>query len=285
MLLLPWGRAVHHMSSHRPMRTSRYRPSDTKEWWRHFFQPIAAEIMFAPKAGEAEKEVAQVVKQTKAKGPLDVLDLACGVGRHAIVFARRGFAVTGLDYSEPYLCEARKAAKAAGASIRFVHGDMKDLKPFFAANRFDLVVALYNSFGYFDSRRDDFKMLKAVNRVLKPGGRFVINTLNEGGVVRRLKTPISIGREPLPNVIMIDAARYDPAVRRTISQWTIVDVRRSKPTIFRQSFTQNVYSHADLKRLLRAAGFTVEKAWGPLSGGAFDRRKSWLQTIAARKPL
>ena len=273
------------MGSIRAMKNSGGGTSDTKEWWRHFFQPIAAQIMFVPKAGETEKEVAQVVKQTKAKTPLHVLDLACGNGRHSIVLARRGFAVTGLDYSKPYLREARKAAKDAGASIRFVHGDMKNLEPLFAANTFDLVVSLYNSFGYFDSRRDDFKMLKAVNWVLKPGGRFVINTLNEGAVARRLKTPISIGREPLPNVVMIDAARYDPARRRTMSQWTIVDIRRSKATIFRQSFTQNVYSHAQLKGLLRTAGFTIEKTWGLLSGGPFDPRKSWHQTILARKPL
>jgi ubiquinone/menaquinone biosynthesis C-methylase UbiE len=52
-------------------------------------------------------------------------------------------------------------------------------------------VSLHNSFGYFDSRRDDFKMLKEVYRVLRPGGAFVINTLNGGGVAKRLKTPIS----------------------------------------------------------------------------------------------
>ena len=273
------------MASHRSMRTSRRPPSDTKEWWRDFFRPITGEVMFAPKMGEAEKEVAQVLKQTKAKRPFDVLDLACGIGRHAVVFARRGFAVTGLDYSKPFLREARKRARNARASIRFVHGDMKNLKPVFAANSFDLVVSLYNSFGYFDSRRDDFKMLKAVHRVLKPGGRFVINTLNEGGVRVRLKAPISIGREPLPNVFAIEAARYDSATSRTVGRWTIVDARRSKSTIFRKSLTQNVYSHADLKRLLREAGFTIVKTWGPLAGGAFDPRKSWHQTIVAKKAV
>jgi ubiquinone/menaquinone biosynthesis C-methylase UbiE len=265
------------------MKNARGRTSDAKDWWRRFFQPIAAEVMFAPKAGDTEKEVAQVVKQTKAKAPLEVLDLACGYGRHAIAFARRGFAVTGLDYTKPYLRAARQAAKKAGASIRFVHGDMKNLEPVFAANSFDLVVSLYNSFGYFDRRRDDFKMLKAVSHVLKPGGQFVINTLNEGGVTRRLKTPISIGREPLPNVVTMEAARYDARSRRVRSTWTIVDARRAKAAIFRESFTQNVYSHAELKRLLRAAGFTIEKTWGMLPGGPFDPRKSWHQTIVARK--
>jgi ubiquinone/menaquinone biosynthesis C-methylase UbiE len=256
-----------------------------KEWWRDFFQPIAGEVMFAPKRDQAEVEVERVIRQAKSKAPLSVLDLACGIGRHSLIFAAHGFKVTGLDYSKPYLREARTAARKAGARIRFVNGDMKHLRPHFTTNEFGLVVSLYNSFGYFGSRRDDFKMLKGVHRVLKPGGAFVINTLNRGGVARRLKTPISVGREPLPKVVMIDAAHYDARRRRTLSSWTIVDARRAKATIFRRPFGQNVYSHAELKGLLIAAGFRIEKTWGMLKGGRFDPSKSWHQTIVARKPL
>ena len=101
------------------MKKAAAKPSKTKDWWRDFFQPIAGEIMFAPKAGQAEIEVARVLRQTRVKPPLDVLDLACGTGRHSLVLAARGFAVTGLDYSKPYLSEARKAAKTAELAVQF----------------------------------------------------------------------------------------------------------------------------------------------------------------------
>lgn len=240
--------------------------------------------MFLPKGRQSDAEFRQVIRKTKAKAPMAVLDLACGVGRHALIFAKHGFKVTGLDYSEPYLQQARVAARKAGAEIRFIHGDMKDLRPYFAANEFGLVVSLFNSFGYFGSRRDDFKMLKAVHRVLRPGDAFVINTLNGAGVAKRLKTPISWGHEPLPNVFMIDAARYDVRRRQTVANWTIIDTRRPKARVSRQDFRQNVYSHAELKRLLIAAGFRIETTWGMLLGGPFNSGKSWHQTIVARKP-
>jgi SAM-dependent methyltransferase len=254
-----------------------------KEWWRDFFKPVVGEVMFNPKVGRSEAEVRQVIKQSKIRAPLDVLDLACGVGRHSLIFASRGFRVTGLDYSEPYLRQARRAARRAGAQIRFIRGDMKNLRPYFAENQFGLVASLFNSFGYFGSRRDDFRMLEAIHYVLRPGGAFVINTLNGDGVAKRLKTPTSMGREPLPNVFMIDAACYDVRKRQTLSKWTIVDARRSKATIFRQTFRQNVYSHAELRKLLIAAGFRVETTWGVLAGGPFDHGESWHQTIVARK--
>jgi ubiquinone/menaquinone biosynthesis C-methylase UbiE len=265
------------------MKKAAAKPSKTKDWWRDFFQPIAGEIMFAPKAGQAEIEVARVLRQTRVKPPLDVLDLACGTGRHSLVLAARGFAVTGLDYSKPYLSEARKAAKTAELAVQFVRGDMRNLKPHFAGNSFDLVVSLYNSFGYFDRRADDFRMLREVNRVLRPGGWFLVNTLNKGGVLKRLGKPISTGREPVQNVFVIDEARYDRKARQTVCRWTIADTRGTRPAVFRLSFRQNVYSHTELKNLLRRAGFTVEKTWGVLAGGRFDPRKSWHQTIAARK--
>jgi SAM-dependent methyltransferase len=214
-----------------------------------------------------------------------VLDLACGVGRHSVILAKRGFAVTGLDYSRPYLQEARRTALKARQRIRFVHGDMRDLKSHFADGSFGLVVSLYNSFGYFRSRRDDFNVVKAVHRVLRPGGAFVINTLNGEGVAKRLKNPVSVGREDIANVFMIDAAQYDPDRKETASHWTIVDARRAKAKIWRRSFRQNIYTHAELKQLLTDAGFRVEAAWGKLPGGRFDRRTSWSQTILARKPV
>ena len=258
--------------------------SVSKDWWRDFFNPIIGEVLFAGKAEQSETEVRHIIDRSKVRAPLKVLDLACGVGRHSLAFAARGFEVTGLDYSKPYLQAARRAARNAGRPISFVHGDMKDLKSYLPANHFGLVISLYNSFGYFSRRRDDLKMLKEVYRVLVPGGAFVINTLNAGGVARRLKTPISIGSEPLPNVFMIEASRYNARKKETFANWTIVDARRQKTRVFRQSFRQNIYSHAELRRHLIAAGFRIEATWALLSGRPFNPNKSWSQTILARKP-
>jgi hypothetical protein len=102
-------------------------------------------------------------------------------------------------------------------------------------------------------------------------------------VAARLKKPLQKGSEPLPKVFMIDKARYDKRKQETFCEWTIIDTRRPKARIWRQAFRQNVYSHAEMKRMLRAAGFRVEAVWGMLSGGRFEPM-SWHQTIVARRP-
>jgi 2-polyprenyl-3-methyl-5-hydroxy-6-metoxy-1,4-benzoquinol methylase len=97
-----------------------------------------------------------------------VLDLPCGVGRHAIPFAKRGFTVTAVDLSAFHLAKAKEHAATAGASIEFVHSDIRSvLRP----NTFDLVVSLSSSFGYFEDPQDDLKVLRqmqeARNRVAR----------------------------------------------------------------------------------------------------------------------
>lgn len=257
----------------------------SKNWWRDFFEPIMGEVMFAPKAGASEPEVRQIIKRLKAKPPLAVLDLACGIGRHSAAFAAYGYDVTGLDYSEPFLRDARRKARAARRTIRFVRGDMRNLKPHCAANILTSPSVSIRASATSTRRSDDLKTLRAVYRVLRPGGAFVINTVNGAGVLKRLRSPISLGVEPLANVFVIDQARYDRRNRQTISTWTVIDARHSRSRVIRKMVRVNVYTHAELKALLTRAGFKIEAAWGMLPGGRFDPRKSWHQTILARKPL
>jgi SAM-dependent methyltransferase len=264
------------------MKTSTHRARISGTWWRDFFTADLGEVLFASRAAVTDKEVAKVIGATKIRPQADVLDLGCGIGRHCVALSRRGFAVTGLDYSNDFLREARKAARKAKAPVVFVRGDMRHLRAHFAARRFDLVVSLFNTFGYFAKRSDDRRMLREIHRVLKPGGALVLNTLNAGGVAARL--PMERGSEPLPNVFMIDRARYDRRRKETNSEWIIIDTRRPMARVSRRSFRQNVYSHAELKRMLRAAGFRVERVWSMLSGGRFNT-KSWHQTIVARRTL
>ena len=85
-------------------------------------------------------------------------------------------------------------------------------------------------------------------------------------------------------MFVIDQARYDVRNRQTVSTWTVIDARRAKSRVVRKMVRVNVYSHAELKALLARAGFRIEAAWGMLPGGRFDPRKTWHQTILARKP-
>jgi ubiquinone/menaquinone biosynthesis C-methylase UbiE len=69
------------------------------------------------------------------------LDLACGTGGVALVAARGGADVTGLDISADQIAKARAAARDAGLSIRFDEGDAQSLP--YADGEFDSAASAF----------------------------------------------------------------------------------------------------------------------------------------------
>ncbi len=106
----------------------------------------------------------------------DVLDLCCGNGRHSRFLAELGMNVTGIDISEQKIEEARTHSDS---TIDFRVADMRDLN---LSKAFDVILNLFTSFGYFDSRTDNLRVLNGIHGHLKPGGHFVLDYFNAGKV-------------------------------------------------------------------------------------------------------
>ncbi len=94
-----------------------------------------------------------------------VLDLATGTGAVAILAARAGGEVTGIDLTEPMLAKASTAARQAGVDVRFDLGNVEHL-PYDDAS-FDVVVS---SFGLVFAP-DHANVAEELGRVARPGGR------------------------------------------------------------------------------------------------------------------
>lgn len=111
-----------------------------------------------------------------------VLDCPCGQGRHAHLLAEAGFNVDGIDYSAELLAAAK--ARGTGRTLRYAKRDMRSL-PAPWTGRFDAVVNLFTSFGFFDNAADDRRVLEEFARVLKPGGLLVWHGGSRDGVMAK----------------------------------------------------------------------------------------------------
>ena len=109
-----------------------------------------------------------------------MLDLPCGQGRHAHLLAEAGFDVDGLDYSEHLLKLARE--RGTGRTLRYVQGDMRRLNARWTG-RFDAVLNLFTSFGFFLDPADDARVIREFSRVLRPGGALVWHGGSRDGVM------------------------------------------------------------------------------------------------------
>ena len=108
---------------------------------------------------------------------LNVLDLGCGTGRHALWLAAGGASVTAVDFSEGMLEEARR--KSGAEQIRFVCHDLHLQLPL-GNWEFDLVVSGL----VLEHLRELDGFFGEIKRVLKPGGRAVVSAMHPAMFLR-----------------------------------------------------------------------------------------------------
>ena len=82
-----------------------------------------------------------LVAEVDGLAPGRALDLACGAGRNAVWLAEQGWQVTGVDFSDVAIDNARRVAGDRGVAVEWLVADLGEWEP--AANAFDLVVVLY----------------------------------------------------------------------------------------------------------------------------------------------
>jgi SAM-dependent methyltransferase len=210
-----------------------------------------------------------------------VLDLACGNGRHSVFFAKKGFDVLGIDLSHYLVSEAKKNLKTDyskwAKNLRFEIGDMRKIGH---KNKFDLVVNLFSSFGYFDSNNENYKVIKSIALSLKEGGYFFFDFLNESYLRKHLVNYDITKRNR--NVIIQVRDIKDNFVTKNIL------LLRNKhgsdyPEISTFHEKIRLFTLADFRKMFTSAGLKIQKTFGDYSGNMFNKHNSQRLIILARK--
>ncbi|MFW5928563.1 MAG: class I SAM-dependent methyltransferase [Thermoplasmatota archaeon] len=149
-----------------------------KEWFQdqEFWEEYRSVLFHEHRLQTTPQQVKRLIDLLEIKKGDKVLDLCCGIGRHSLEFAKRGYEVTGVDISEYYIQEARGKASNAGLSVEFAQGDMRDFK---REEEYDAAMIFFTSFGYFVDDEDNFKVIENVYNSLKSGGTFLIDIMGK----------------------------------------------------------------------------------------------------------
>jgi len=237
-------------------------------FWRDFFPYMFPSERFAA-SGE---QVEQILRLTGCeKGA--VLDLCCGPGRHSIVFAQRGFAVTGVDASPFLLGYARERGLETAVNVEWV---LEDMRHFGRASAFDLACSMFTSFGYFEDDEDNVRVLRNVHESLKHGGAFVMEMLGKERLLRVWQQAVCTDNPD--GSLLLQRHKMRDGCGRIDNEWIIL-----KDGSYRTfHFNHAVYSGMEIEDRLKRAGFADVRLYGDLQGAPYGLEAVRLVAVARK---
>lgn len=217
-------------------------------------------------------EVNRIVKLLNLQKNEQVLDLGCGTGRHCIEMASRGFEVTGIDITTPFLEIAAENTRKQNLSVRYIHQDMRT---FCEPSSFDLIINMFTSFGYFENKQDDITVLEQCFSSLRPGGRLMLEMLGKEVIAARFKP-----RE------LLEYDGYSVLVENNISdnwswlqcKWKVIKDNQ----IQELGYAHRLYAATEIKQLLEQTGFRNVQFYGDLTGNPYDHTARAMLAIAQK---
>jgi SAM-dependent methyltransferase len=242
--------------------------AEDKPWYDGFFERDYFDIWLGGPVDRVlppQRTVAEVdfIQRTLGLAPGSrILDLCCGHGRHALLLAERGYSVTGVDFSDRALRLARRRARRAGSSVRWLKRDMRRIA---FHEEFDAVTNVFTAFGYFEPDREDEEVLRRVTAALKPSGRFLIDHINREYLMRSHQA--HRWRQASDGTLVVEDVSMDLLAGRSRIQWFAVTPdgsRRHGRVDFR------VYTLREFVGMLERAGLCFRRVWGGFDGQEYS---------------
>ena len=228
-----------------------------ENWYRESFNQDYVRIYQHRDKVEAESTVDRLIDVVSLpENPL-CLDLCCGFGRHLSYLNKKGIPSYGIDLSEDLITEAVASTNIAG---RVVRGDMRHL-PFVSA--FDFVFSFFSSFGYFSDDEENISVLKEINRVLKPGGGFLIDFLNSKSIKQNLKEDDHTEHQDFS----VTQRRWINTDINTVEKELTVKGARRDTRTYRERV--KLYDLEDFKRFCSVGGLSIVRTFGDADGNPF----------------
>ena len=221
------------------------------EWWKELFDDVylITDARSVCDDDVTRKEIDLIQALSPFASEQEILDLCGGHGRHSMELHRRGFKkCTVIDYSQFLIDRGKKDARSLGMTIEFLQGDARatGLPP----ERFDHVLILGNSLGYIPSPDGDRDILSEALRLLKSGGRLLIDIVN-GATLRSRFNPVAwheIGND----IVICRNRSLDGAVVRARE----VVMSKKNGLIRDQFYSLRLYDPDSIKSLLSEVGFS-----------------------------
>ena len=239
-----------------------------KEWFESWFDTRYYHILYKNRDhSEAELFIRNLFGELAVSESTKVLDLACGKGRHSIFVNTMGYDTTGVDLSAESIDRAKKSESD---NLHFFQHDMRLPLP---GMSFDLVLNLFTSFGYFEDKTHNEKMLTSIHDYLSEDGKLVIDFFNAETVLNNL-----VGTETK----LIDGIAFN--ISKTVENGAIVKKINFEDQGKSYNFQERVQALklVDFEIMLKHTNFEIEAIYGNYQLDQFDSNSERLIIVAKK---
>jgi cyclopropane fatty-acyl-phospholipid synthase-like methyltransferase len=222
-------------------------------------QVIAAESIRFPDVNASAKHVDVIEDFVGLNPPLDVLEVACGIGRYAVEFAKRGYRVVGMDVEKQFIDQAEKAARDAGVAVEF---RLQATSALTEQAQFDFVLSHWHVIGFM-VHEEIKRHFAAIRAALKPGCSFLYVFQGPRMVSSRkgeTTKPVRNWMEKDGKFILTERCIQD-GVPEEYS--VVIDTETAEITEYREQ--KGALGYRDVLEHLKVAGFKSVKAYKDFS--------------------
>lgn len=218
-----------------------------------------------------KKEIDFLVRYTRLDQPLEILDLACGHGRHANALAQLRHKVTGVDITKGFLELAKEHASQLKVDVKYIHQDMRELND---ENSFDRVFVLFTAIGYFDEEQNE-RVFRNVFRALKPDGIFCFDSHNRDSYMTYYLPSSVVERG---GNFMIDQRTFNSLTGHCLTKRTVIYNQSIK------SFQQCVrfYNPTEIIKLFKQIGFSSIEFYENWEGTLLGQKANRMIVVAKK---
>ncbi len=241
-----------------------------------------------------EREWPFLERQLARAPEASVLDLGCGTGEHARFLASRGYRTLGIDRSEAQIEQAREYEdEHPPHGPRFALGDLARLGEA-TDGRFGAAICLGNTLPHLEDE-DLAAALEALAARLRPGGRLVLQILNyERILARRVRflppnfrpDPERSDHDPPAEIVLVRLMTPDGDRHVLFHPLTLALHPGQDPPVTLERAREvrlRAWTRPQLEPVLARHGFAVEAAYGDMTEGAYEPRRSQdLVVVASR---
>ncbi|MEW5924112.1 MAG: class I SAM-dependent methyltransferase [Candidatus Zixiibacteriota bacterium] len=203
---------------------------------------------------------------------MHILDLCCGIGRHTLELARRGFMVTAVDRNTSFLQKAMNKAKEENLNIEFIREDMRKFR---RPGQYDFVININTSFGYFEDPEEDKLVLRNIHDSLKNGGRLLIEMAS-----KEIIAGIYCERDwdEYDDLILLQERKVEDDWNRMAMRWIIIRNGEIKTV----NMKVRLFSAGEMRELMMECGFSRVDFYGSLEGIPYDHKAKRMIAVARK---